>query len=75
MKQEQIDKAVALGNLLEQAREMGASISVGEIGEVHLVGAGEQPQRLGDNLVAAAAELSKLTTQTMRPLTLDGGPA
>ena len=61
MKQEQIAQAIALGTLLDAAREAGASVSIGEKGDIYLVRAGGEPHRLGDNIDAAVAELGTLT--------------
>jgi len=67
MKKEQITKAVALGELMDMATSLGASINVGDQNEVYLVSGDAPPRKIGDSLVAAAAELNRLVYPAVLP--------
>jgi hypothetical protein len=60
MKKEQITRAVALGELMDMATSLGASINLDERNEVYLVSGDAPPRKIGDSLVAAAVELRRL---------------
>ena len=67
MKKEQITKAIALGELMDIATSLGASINVGDQNEIYLVSGDASPRKIGDSLVAAAAELKRLVAPAALP--------
>jgi hypothetical protein len=46
---------------------LGASINVGDQNEVYLVSGDAPPRKIGDSLVAAAAELKRLVSPAVLP--------